>query len=78
MPSVDNINSLLESSKCFECYKVGQRETVNTYLLALKAGGTLDPQTLLSAAQANGFDKLEPGQRMAVETYLRWLIAGSP
>jgi hypothetical protein len=78
MPDITEINALLEASKCLDCLKAGQRESVNTYLLALKAGGSLDPQVLLSAARDNGFDKLSMGQRKTVDTYLRWLIAGSP
>lgn len=73
-----DINELQESSKCFTCLKPGQRDYVETYLLAVAAGGSLDPNTLLAQAQELCFDCLTDGQRETVNTYLRWVIAGSP
>lgn len=66
-------NTLLDAAKCFDCYEPGQREYVNTYLLAVAAGGSLDPQVLLEASKCLWC--VEPGQLKYIQTLLQHRIA---
>jgi len=66
-------NSLLQASQCLDCIPPGAQARVQTYLLAVLAGASLDPDTLLKNAACfrclDGFHK-------EVQTYLLCQIAG--
>lgn len=59
---------LAEASACFTCFNPKEQEAVRTYLLAVIAGGSLDPETLLDAAKC--FTCLNQKQVLAIEIYL--------
>lgn len=60
---------LAELAKCFRCLQGDQREAVKTYLLAVIAGGSTDPATLLEAAKCF-YAQIPTGMQKAVQTYL--------
>lgn len=64
--------SLAAAAKCFQCLNEVSREAVNTYLLAVIAGGSTDPETL--AQQAAAFQGLQ-GRHLQVQDYLLCQIA---
>lgn len=49
-----NTNDLAEAGKCF-CFEPRVADGVELYLLAVIAGGSLDPATLVREAAAAGF-----------------------
>jgi hypothetical protein len=55
-----------------------QREGIMVYLLAVKAGGSTNPETLVALATAAGFisPSISKRQLRAVEAYLLCQIAG--
>jgi len=60
---------LAENARCFVCnLSPGELESIKIYLLAVIAGGSLDPQTL--ATEAECFSCLTPGEAQNVELYL--------
>lgn len=59
--------SILDAGKCFDCIPSGLLPAVQTYLLAVIAGGSLDPKVLM--AQAAAFQALD-GFQAEVQTYL--------
>ena len=62
-------SDLSAEASCFECQlSEVQRSAINTYLLALLAGGSTDPQTLLNSATA--FQNLSPLQLAQIQAYL--------
>ena len=60
----------LKAMACFQCLQPDQREAVKTYLLAVIAGGSLDPQVLLAAAAANKLTCVQPDHQKAIQNYL--------
>lgn len=66
-------NDLADLSKCFLCLTEVQREAVKTYLLAVLAGGSTDPATLMESAKC--FQCLTPKQLKMLQPYLMCLIA---
>jgi hypothetical protein len=42
---------LAEAAKCFQCLPSEQKQWIDTYLLAVIAGGSTDPNTLALAAK---------------------------
>lgn len=68
-------NVLLENAKCFKkCLNHDDREAVNTYLLAVIAGGSTDPQVLLQQARCFTGCLTIP-QLKAIQVYLLCQIA---
>lgn len=67
-------NDLSSLAKCFCGLSEKQQSTVRTYLLAVIAGGSIDPNVL--AAEAAQFVKLNPIQS-SVEVYLLCAIANT-
>lgn len=61
-------STLANEARCFDrCIPPGMQDAVKTYLLAVWAGGSLDPNTLMQ--QAACFRCLD-GIQMGVQTYL--------
>lgn len=61
-------NDLMEASKCFRCMTRQQQEAVKTYLLAVMAGGSTDPDVLEPLAKC--FECLTRKQLLAIQNYL--------
>jgi len=59
---------LTTAAKCFACLTPKQQRDVTTYLLAVIAGGSLDPKVL--AKQAACMACLTPKQAADVQNYL--------
>lgn len=59
---------LVAESVCFECLSSKEQLTVQTYLLAVIAGGSTNPKTLLSSA--NYLMELSEKELLAVQAYL--------
>jgi len=57
------------------CLTMPQREAVKTYLLAVIAGGSTDPETLLEAAKC--YICLTPKQLKMLQPYLMCLISNA-
>ena len=71
--------ALADAAKCFQsCIPAGMQPAVQTYLLAVIAGGSLDPKVLLAAATTPGksFLVLE-GVQQEVQAYLLCQIASA-
>ncbi len=66
--------TLEASAACFNCLTPKQQVQVQTYLLAVIAGGSLDPKTLLASAAC--FACLTPVQQSQVQAYLLCKIQG--
>lgn len=67
-------NALVEASRCFDCLTPDQKQSVIAYLLAVIAGGSTDPTTLLENARCfQGC--LTIGQLKAIQVYLLCQIA---
>lgn len=66
---------LVAGAKCFACLTSKQRDLIKTYLLAVIAGGSTDPETLL--AQAKCFDCLTRKQLRMVQAYLMCQVVES-
>jgi hypothetical protein len=60
--------SLSEAAKCYACLTPKQKESIKTYLLAVIAGGSTDPQVLM--AEAKCFMCLTEKQLKAIQVYL--------
>lgn len=65
----------MRDSACFQCLTPAQQLSIQTYLLARDAGGSLDPKTLLKDATDNGFTTLTPSQNEAISAGLLCDIA---
>jgi len=63
-----DVQSLSTAAKCFECLSQGQKEAINTYLLAVRAGGSTDPNVLLE--QAKCFTCLNVLELKQIQAYL--------
>lgn len=61
-------NTLAQSSKCMACLSPATHMEVQTYLLALIAGGSTDPNTL--AQQAKAFQALNPSTLQEIQAML--------
>ncbi len=70
MPDCADIPAQLEASKCWLCLAPIHREAVKTYLLAVLAGGSLDPAELLAAATAAGFTGLDKNAHQPIQDSL--------
>lgn len=66
--------ALVKASACLSCLTPGQHRMVQTYLLAVAAGGSTDPKVLLPLAKC--FTCLTPGEQEIVQIYLECKIAG--
>jgi hypothetical protein len=62
------VQSLAAAAKCFECLSPGQKEAIKTYLLAVRAGGSTDPNVLLD--QAKCFTCLNALELQQLQAYL--------
>lgn len=74
MPVSCDPNSLVAASKCFQCLDAKELAMVQTYLLAVRAGGSTDPEVLLG--QATQFQALSEKQLAMVQAYLLCKING--
>lgn len=63
-------NDLMAAAKCFDsCMPPGMQLAIQTYLLAVIAGGSTDPNVLMQAAKC--FDScIPPGMQLAIQNYL--------
>jgi hypothetical protein len=62
-------NDLMRAAACFDkCIPPGMQSAVQTYLLAVIAGGSLDPQVLMDAAKC--FKCIPPGELAGVQAML--------
>lgn len=68
MPVSCQPSDLESAAKCFECLTSKQKETIQTYLLAVIAGGSLDPKVLMTSAKC--FQCLTPQEQQQVQVYL--------
>lgn len=68
-------SELADLSKCFMCLTPAQREAAKTYSLAVLAGVSTDPETLM--AEAKCFSCLTPKQLKLLQPYLMCLIANA-
>lgn len=55
-------------ARCFLCLDRNERDAVKTYLLAVLAGGSLDPATLL--AEAKCFQCIDAETALNLQNYL--------
>lgn len=70
MPVDCDASSLANAARCFnDCIPKGEQLAVQTYLLAVIAGGSMDPSTLANNARCF-FDCIPKGQQLAVQNYL--------
>jgi len=60
-------SDVAKAAKCF-CLSPAEKDAVDTYLLAVIAGGSTDPKTLASASKA--FQGIPEGTIKAVQVYL--------
>lgn len=67
--------TLLDLAKCFNCLSPQQHLAVQTYLLALQAGGSTDPTVLLGLAKC--FICLTEQQLLAIQAYLLCQISNA-
>ncbi len=68
MPVVCTAAALAESAKCFQCLEPEQKQWIDTYLLAVIAGGSLDPNVLSLAAAP--FKGIQDGMIPRLQAYL--------
>ena len=61
-------SSLAEAAKCYACLTPKQKEAIKTYVLAVIAGGSTDPQVLMEEAKC--FLCLTEKQLKAIQVYL--------
>jgi hypothetical protein len=66
--------SLSISSACFDCLDDQMMMAIQTYLLAVIAGGSTDPNVLQSEAKA--FQGLSHKSNLEIQAYLLCQIAG--
>lgn len=70
MPTTCTPSSLADSAKCFECITKRQRDAINTYLLAVIAGGSTSPSVLMPLAKSFADPSLTKKQLLAIQAYL--------
>ena len=68
MPVTCTPAALAAAAKCFQCLPSEQKQWIDTYLLAVIAGGSTDPNTLAKAAK--GFQGIPDGLIPKVQAYL--------
>lgn len=66
-------NDLLAVASCMQCLEPVQHLMVQTYLLALIAGASTDPNVLIELAK--GFQRVPPAVLQQIEVYLLCQIA---
>ena len=59
---------LAAAIECWTCIQPDHREAMKTYLLAVIAGGSLDPNVILQAAKC--FTCVQPDHQKAMQNYL--------
>lgn len=71
-------DAVMDAAKCFDkCIPPGMQAAVQTYLLAVIAGGSTDPAVLMD--QAKCFDKCIPkGMHLAIQDMLLCNIVNKP
>jgi len=60
--------ALAEAAKCFQCLQPEQKQWIDTYLLAVIAGGSTNPNTLALAAK--DFKGVSDGMTLKMQAYL--------
>jgi len=60
--------ALAEAAKCFQCLQPEQKQWIDTYLLAVIAGGSTDPNVLSRAAAT--FKGVPDGMILRIQAYL--------
>lgn len=75
MSALTDLRAQAAQAACFKCLPVDTAQAIKTYLLAVIAGGSLDPKTILS--QARGFFAIPSGMLPAVQATLAATLAGS-
>jgi len=68
MPATCTPEALAEAAKCFECLDEKSQLGIQTYLLAVIAGGSTDPNVL--AAAAKKFQGVSDRGLLAIQDYL--------
>ncbi len=68
MPVTCTPAALAEAAKCFQCLQPEQKQWIDTYLLAVIAGGSLDPNVLATAAKT--FKGVPDGMLPRIQAYL--------
>lgn len=68
MPLTCTAAALAVSAVDFEKYSRAEHLAVQTYLISVAAGGSTDPQVLLTAAK--DFLKLDQVSQLAIQNYL--------
>jgi hypothetical protein len=69
MPISCDPGDLIKAAACFDkCIPEGMKPAVITYLLALMAGGSTDPNVLMQ--QAKTMKTIPAGMQAEVQTYL--------
>ena len=59
---------LANAAKCFQCLPTEQKQWIDTYLLAVIAGGSTNPEALALAAAK--FQGIPPGMLRRIQAYL--------
>jgi len=67
-------STLASNSNCFSYLDQHQQAAIQTYLLAMIAGGSTDPETL--AVQAKCFECLSEKELAQIQAYLLCQIVG--
>lgn len=75
MSALTDLKAQVAAAACFTCLPVDIQQAIKTYLLAVIAGGSLDPKTLLF--QARGFFAIPSGMLLAVQATLAAQAAGT-
>lgn len=76
MPVSCDPKDLMQAAACFDsCIPPGEQAAVQTYLLAVIAGGSLDPKELM--AQAKCFKCIPQGMLAEIQAYLLCQIANA-
>jgi len=68
MPVTCTAAALAEAAKCFQCLQPEQKQWIDTYLLAVIAGGSTDPAVL--ARSAATFKGVSDGMLLRIQAYL--------
>ncbi len=68
MPITCTPASLAAAAKCFQCLPSEQKQWIDTYLLAVIAGGSTNPNVLAIAAK--GFQGIPDGTLPKIQAYL--------
>ena len=68
MPVECTADALATAAKCFTCLSPADQAAVQTYLLAVIAGGSTDPATLLASAKC--FTCVPDSELKRIQVYL--------